>query len=159
MLITCFVARPVLGGPVSFLISHGPVITHLYLPQHLHRHCLAKKGCKVGKVMFNLHPSPAHLNGRLLSCFFFTACPHGWYGANCQQLCVCHGQATCDSVTGECRCPQGWMGIACELGESLCILQCLVSVFLHRHSVWWGLILDRPEKREEGIGMGSQGGG
>ena len=114
----------------------------------------ARRGVRVGRVVFNLRPSPALLNGRLLSSLLFVACSPGWYGANCLQRCVCHGQATCDRVTGECLCPQGWTGIACELGESHHVLHpssTFFSVALQGNSVLVRYGTRQPrKKRAEG---------
>ncbi len=53
-------------------------------------------------------------------CFFFIPeCPAGFYGANCQQRCLCQNGATCNKTNGKCTCASGWMGTACELGKTL----------------------------------------
>lgn len=69
------------------------------------------------------------INGCLF--IIFVACPQGYFGQNCSQSCGCHGNsscdpvtgrchcrcehnATCDNVTGSCVCAPGWIGETCE---------------------------------------------
>ncbi|XP_014773319.1 N-acetylglucosamine-1-phosphodiester alpha-N-acetylglucosaminidase isoform X2 [Octopus bimaculoides] len=43
-------------------------------------------------------------------------CPHGRYGVNCSQLCLCQHNSTCDLSTGACTCPPGFVGEFCQEG-------------------------------------------
>lgn len=45
-------------------------------------------------------------------------CPAGFYGAGCQQRCLCQNGATCNKTNGKCACVKGWTGTACELGKT-----------------------------------------
>lgn len=51
-------------------------------------------------------------------CVFLPECPAGFYGADCQQRCLCQNGATCNKTNGKCTCASGWMGTACELGKT-----------------------------------------
>ena len=51
--------------------------------------------------------------------YLFTACHHGYYGDDCRHSCVCHGNASCNKMTGDCNCTEpGWTGIYCDVGMS-----------------------------------------
>lgn len=41
-------------------------------------------------------------------------CPPGKYGQDCNQVCFCQNNSTCDSVSGNCTCPSGYIGDACQ---------------------------------------------
>ncbi|MEE6491388.1 hypothetical protein FKM82_016199 [Ascaphus truei] len=41
-------------------------------------------------------------------------CPHGYYGTNCQEPCLCLNGGTCDSETGSCLCSHGFTGQHCS---------------------------------------------
>lgn len=45
-------------------------------------------------------------------------CPAGFYGADCQQHCLCQNGAPCNKTSGTCTCASGWTGAACELGKT-----------------------------------------
>ena len=45
---------------------------------------------------------------------FYSACPPGLYGANCEDRCECRNSAECDPVSGDCMCAPGWYGVGCD---------------------------------------------
>lgn len=47
-------------------------------------------------------------------CFAFSACPDGFFGLDCHQVCKCKNAAGCDHILGTCRCLPGWLGETCE---------------------------------------------
>lgn len=118
-----------------------------------------QKGCKVGEVVLNLFPFPTIPDGRF-SLPPFAACPCGWYGANCLQRCLCHGQATCDPVSGQCQCPQGWTGTACELGESHHLLHPSSTSASHseRKVSCAGVWFETTQRKKEAKGWKTPGG-
>lgn len=48
------------------------------------------------------------------ACFAFPACPDGFFGIDCHQVCKCKNAAGCDHVLGSCHCLPGWLGESCE---------------------------------------------
>lgn len=42
-----------------------------------------------------------------------TNCPSGYYGENCDQVCRCLNNSSCDAETGSCICAPGWTGDDC----------------------------------------------
>eukprot|EP00058_Branchiostoma_floridae_P027824 XP_002613315.1 hypothetical protein BRAFLDRAFT_68282 [Branchiostoma floridae] len=44
-----------------------------------------------------------------------TGCPEGWYGAYCDNDCVCKNGARCHGFNGACECRPGWRGRACDV--------------------------------------------
>lgn len=53
-------------------------------------------------------------------CFAFPACPDGFFGIDCHQVCKCKNAAGCDHVLGSCHCLPGWLGESCEQRTYLC---------------------------------------
>lgn len=43
-----------------------------------------------------------------------TNCPTGYYGENCDQVCRCLNNSSCDPDTGRCICSAGWTGADCS---------------------------------------------
>lgn len=43
-----------------------------------------------------------------------TRCPIGYYGDDCQSLCKCNNNSSCDPITGACVCARGWEGSDCS---------------------------------------------
>jgi hypothetical protein len=44
----------------------------------------------------------------------YSECKNGSYGAGCRGKCLCHNNATCSPLTGECHCSAGWRGQFCD---------------------------------------------
>lgn len=42
-----------------------------------------------------------------------TKCPPGLYGDECQNVCRCYNNSSCDAQTGRCICNKGWSGVDC----------------------------------------------
>lgn len=43
-----------------------------------------------------------------------TNCTNGYYGENCDQVCRCLNNSSCDAETGSCICAPGWTGDDCS---------------------------------------------
>ncbi|XP_032598831.1 protein draper isoform X3 [Drosophila grimshawi] len=43
-----------------------------------------------------------------------TNCPSGYYGENCDKVCRCLNNSSCDSESGDCICAPGWTGEDCS---------------------------------------------
>ena len=52
-----------------------------------------------------------HVCCGLLSCL---GCSGGFFGDNCEEVCLCQNGAACHFVTGECTCTVGWNGTYCD---------------------------------------------
>lgn len=42
-----------------------------------------------------------------------TKCPPGLYGDDCENVCRCYNNSSCDAQTGKCICNKGWRGETC----------------------------------------------
>ena len=48
-------------------------------------------------------------------CFHtYVGCSGGFFGDNCEEVCLCQNGAACHFVTGECTCTVGWNGTYCD---------------------------------------------
>ena len=82
--------------------------------------CKSKKSPPCGFLTF--FPKRLGIFNQFLYQFFYTyvvcvACPSGRYGANCDSICDCANNASCDPVTGTCNCLTGWTGPKCLLTQ------------------------------------------
>ncbi|CAN7988405.1 unnamed protein product, partial [Ixodes pacificus] len=108
-------------------------------PASLSAHLRVSRAKKPG-ILCTLVPQPSHF--RSLFLFVISACPEGFYGANCAHACNCKPWEPCDHVTGAChcqlgkvgrrceqRCKQGWFGQGCQLR-----CNCSAGVACHHES-------------------------
>ena len=54
----------------------------------------------------------------MISISNLTACPGGFYGQNCHEMCNCieeHQSRSCDRMNGNCHCLSDYTGLRCEL--------------------------------------------
>ncbi|XP_070566743.1 uncharacterized protein [Ptychodera flava] len=45
-------------------------------------------------------------------------CPDGYYGLQCEDVCICKNGAACHVLNGACKCTPGWRGPACDIRHS-----------------------------------------
>lgn len=86
--------------------------------------CLCSPGwtgpnCQEGKITESRGALCCRLKKgfRIEISFLLPECSAGFYGADCQQRCLCQNGAACNKTDGACVCSSGWMGAACELGK------------------------------------------
>lgn len=89
--------------PFTHTSSHSEFLFHAYAQQY--------------SFSFVSYAYPKAKN--IISYDFFlgvecdTKCPPGLYGDNCETVCRCYNNSSCDAQTGKCICNRGWTGVDC----------------------------------------------